>query len=208
MGGCRIGIVETVNGSERLSQTNGRTKWKEKRCNDLLPKAPSTRRCLLQLSCAAVRHLLFSFAFSWRVDRASWNISSPGASCSANVFYIHIPFPHSKLPRTSLSLLLCPPPHMQRMQLPRTSLSLLLCPPPHMQRMQEQRRMCCCFYDGLLRTRSNLSSCTVVVNAPWNCWPDVIQKKKDKKRSKNVALDFSADFLFFIFYFVSSFLLI
>jgi hypothetical protein len=105
-------------------------------------------------------------------------------------------------------LLLCPPPHMQRMQLPRTSLSLLLCPPPHMQRMQEQRRMCCCFYDGLLRTRSNLSSCTVVVNAPWNCWPDVIQKKKDKKRSKNVALDFSADFLFFIFYFVSSFLLI
>jgi hypothetical protein len=33
-------------------------------------------------------------------------------------------------------------------------------------------------------------------------------KKKDKKRSKYVALDFSAHFLFFIFYFVSSFLLI
>jgi hypothetical protein len=67
------------------------------------------------------------------------------------------------------------------------------------------------------------------VNAPRSCWPDVIQKKKDKKRSKYVALDFfektnpknkdkkrskyvaldfSAHFLFFIFYFVSSFLLI
>jgi len=34
------------------------------------------------------------------------------------------------------------------------------------------------------------------------------KKKKDKKRSKYVALDFSAHFLFFIFYFVSSFLLI
>ncbi len=44
------------------------------------------------------------------------------------------------------------------------------------------------------------------VNAPRSCWPDVIQKKKDKKRSKYVALDFSAHFLFF--YFVSSFLLI
>jgi len=43
----------------------------------------------------------------------------------------------------------------------------------------------------LLRTRSNLSSCTIVVNAPRSCWPDVIQKKKDKKRSKYVALDFS-----------------
>jgi hypothetical protein len=30
----------------------------------------------------------------------------------------------------------------------------------------------------LLRTGSNLSSCTVVVNAPQSCWPDVIQKKK------------------------------
>jgi hypothetical protein len=52
------------------------------------------------------------------------------------------------------------------------------------------------------------SPATVVVNAPRSCWPDVIQKKKDKKRSKYVALDFSAHFLFFIFYFVSSFLLI
>jgi hypothetical protein len=155
------GVAESASqkpltGRNALSQTNGRTKGKEKLCNDLLPKAPSTRHCLLQLSCAAVRHLLFSFAFSWRVDRASWSISSPGASCSANVFYIHIPFPHSKLPRTSLSLLLCPPPHMQR--------------------MQKRRRMCCCFYDDLLRTGSNLSSCTVVVNAPQSCWPDVIQK--------------------------------
>jgi hypothetical protein len=32
--------------------------------------------------------------------------------------------------------------------------------------------------------------------------------KKKKKRSKYVALDFFAHFLFFIFYFVSSFLLI
>ncbi len=53
-----------------------------------------------------------------------------------------------------------------------------------------------------------LHSCTVVVNAPRSCWPDVIPKKKDKKRSKYVALDFFAHFLFFIFYFVSSFLLI
>jgi len=81
----------------------------------------------------------------------------------------------------------------------------------------------------LLRTGSNLSSCTVVVNAPRSCWPDVIQKKKDKKRSKYVALDFSektnpkkkdkkrskyvaldfsAHFLFYFIYFVSSFLLI
>jgi hypothetical protein len=73
----------------------------------------------------------------------------------------------------------------------------------------------------LLRTESNLSSCTVVVNAPQSCWPDVIQKKKkikkrnkyvaldffektnlkkkDKKRSKYVTLDFSTHFLFFIF---------
>jgi hypothetical protein len=29
------------------------------------------------------------------------------------------------------------------------------------------------------------------VNAPRSCWPDVIQKKKDKKKSKYVALDFS-----------------
>jgi hypothetical protein len=29
------------------------------------------------------------------------------------------------------------------------------------------------------------------VNAPQSYWPDVIQKKKDKKRSKYVALDFS-----------------
>jgi hypothetical protein len=43
----------------------------------------------------------------------------------------------------------------------------------------------------LLRTGSNLSSCTVVVNAPRSCWPDVIQKKKDKKRNKYLALDFS-----------------
>jgi hypothetical protein len=43
----------------------------------------------------------------------------------------------------------------------------------------------------LLRTGSNLSSCTVVVNAPRSYWPDVIQKKKDKKRSKYLALDFS-----------------
>jgi len=43
----------------------------------------------------------------------------------------------------------------------------------------------------LLRIGSNLSSCTVVVNAPRSCWLDVIQKKKDKKRSKYVALDFS-----------------
>jgi hypothetical protein len=43
----------------------------------------------------------------------------------------------------------------------------------------------------LLQTGSNLSSYTVVVNAPRSCWPDVIQKKKDKKRSKYVALDFS-----------------
>jgi hypothetical protein len=77
----------------------------------------------------------------------------------------------------------------------------------------------------LLPTGSNLSSCRVVVNAPRS----VIQKKKDKKRSKYVALDFSektnpknknkkrskyvaldfsAHFLFFIFYFVSSSLLI
>jgi hypothetical protein len=60
----------------------------------------------------------------------------------------------------------------------------------------------------LLWTESNLSSSTIIVNAPRSCWPDVIQKKKDKKRSKYVALDFSAHFLFFIFYFVSSFLLI
>jgi hypothetical protein len=32
--------------------------------------------------------------------------------------------------------------------------------------------------------------------------------RKKKKKSKYIALDFSADFLFFIFYFVSSFLLI
>jgi len=43
----------------------------------------------------------------------------------------------------------------------------------------------------LLRTGSNLSSCTVVVNAPRSCWQDIIQKKKDKKKSKYVALDFS-----------------
>jgi len=60
----------------------------------------------------------------------------------------------------------------------------------------------------LLWTGSNLSSCTVVVNAPRSCWPDMIQQKKDKKRSKYVTLDFSAHLLFFIFYFVSSFLLI
>jgi len=48
----------------------------------------------------------------------------------------------------------------------------------------------------------------VVVNAPWSCWPDVIQKEKDKKRNKYVALDFSADYLLFIIYFFSSFLLI
>ncbi len=60
----------------------------------------------------------------------------------------------------------------------------------------------------LLWTGSNLSSCTVVVNAPRSCWPNVIQKKKDKKRSKYVALDFSAHYLLFIIYFVSSFLLI
>jgi len=29
------------------------------------------------------------------------------------------------------------------------------------------------------------------VNASWSCWLDVIPKKKDKKRSKYVALDFS-----------------
>jgi hypothetical protein len=52
-----------------------------------------------------------------------------------------------------------------------------LCPPP-------PRRY-------LLRTGSNLSSCTVVVNAPRSCWPDVIQKKNDKKKSKYVALYFS-----------------
>jgi hypothetical protein len=34
------------------------------------------------------------------------------------------------------------------------------------------------------------SPATVVLNAPRSCWPDVIQKKKDKKRSKYVALDF------------------
>jgi hypothetical protein len=51
--------------------------------------------------------------------------------------------------------------------------------------------MCRCFYDGLLLTGSNVSSCTVVVNAPQSCWPDIIQKKKDKKKSKYVALDFS-----------------
>jgi hypothetical protein len=37
------------------------------------------------------------------------------------------------------------------------------------------------------------------VNAPLSCWPDVIPKKKDKKRSKYVALDFSAHFLIFYF---------
>jgi uncharacterized protein YktB (UPF0637 family) len=41
------------------------------------------------------------------------------------------------------------------------------------------------------------------VNAPRSCWPDVIQKKKDKKRSKYVALDFSAHFLFCFFIFVN-----
>jgi hypothetical protein len=44
------------------------------------------------------------------------------------------------------------------------------------------------------------------------CSPELLArshpKKKDKKKSKYVALDFSAHFLFFIFYFVSSFLLI
>jgi hypothetical protein len=126
-------------------------------------------------------HFVMSFAFSWRVDRASWSISSPGASCSANVFYIHIPFPHSKLPRTSLSLL---PLHTCRECNFQERLCLCFCvPPPHMQRMQERRRMWCCFYDGLLRTGSNLSSCTVVVNAPRSCWPDVIQKKKIKKEA-------------------------
>jgi hypothetical protein len=29
------------------------------------------------------------------------------------------------------------------------------------------------------------------VNAPRSCWQDIIQKKKDKKKSKYVALDFS-----------------
>jgi len=29
------------------------------------------------------------------------------------------------------------------------------------------------------------------VNAPQSCWPDIIPKKKDKKKSKYVALDFS-----------------
>jgi hypothetical protein len=29
------------------------------------------------------------------------------------------------------------------------------------------------------------------VNAPRSCWPDIIPKKKDKKRSKYIALDFS-----------------
>jgi hypothetical protein len=52
------------------------------------------------------------------------------------------------------------------------------------------------------------SLATVVVNALRSCWPDIIQKKKDKKKNKYVALDFFAHFLFFIFYFVSSFLLI
>jgi uncharacterized protein YktB (UPF0637 family) len=41
------------------------------------------------------------------------------------------------------------------------------------------------------------------VNAPRSCWLDVIQKKKDKKRSKYVALDFSAHFLFCFFIFVN-----
>jgi hypothetical protein len=50
---------------------------------------------------------------------------------------------------------------------------------------------------------SNLSSCTVVVNAPQSYWPDVIQKKNDKKRSKYVALDFFCPF--FIFYFLLCF---
>ncbi len=50
----------------------------------------------------------------------------------------------------------------------------------------------------LLRTGSNLSSYTVVVNVPRSCWPDVIQKKKKKNRSKYVALDFSAHFYFFL----------
>jgi hypothetical protein len=57
----------------------------------------------------------------------------------------------------------------------------------------------------LLRTGSNLSSCTVVVNVPQSCWPDVIQKKKDKKRSKYVALDFSAHYLLFIIYYLFCF---
>jgi uncharacterized protein YktB (UPF0637 family) len=41
------------------------------------------------------------------------------------------------------------------------------------------------------------------VNAPRSCWPNVIQKKKDKKRSKYVTLDFSAHFLFCFFIFVN-----
>jgi hypothetical protein len=39
------------------------------------------------------------------------------------------------------------------------------------------------------------------MNAPQSYWPDVIQKKKDKKRSKYVALDFFTHFLFFIYLF-------
>jgi len=53
----------------------------------------------------------------------------------------------------------------------------------------------------LFRTGSNFSSCTVVVNAPRSYWPNVIQKKKDKKISKYVALDFSTHFLFYFLIF-------
>jgi hypothetical protein len=41
------------------------------------------------------------------------------------------------------------------------------------------------------------------VNAPRICWLDVIQKIKNKKRSKYVALDFSTHFLFCFLIFVN-----
>jgi hypothetical protein len=101
-----------------------------------------------------------------------------------------------------------PPPHMQRMQLSRTSLSLLLCPPStHAENARTKTNVVL-----LLRRPSSDRKQPLLLHGCCECSPELLArrhpKKKDKKRSKYVALDFSAHFLFFIFYFVSSFLLI
>jgi len=57
--------------------------------------------------------------------------------------YIHIPFPHSKLPRTSLSLF-CLCLKVEVFVWHRIDCVCVMSPPPHMQRMQEPRRTCCC----------------------------------------------------------------
>ncbi len=69
---------------------------------------------------------------------------------------IHIPLPHSKLPRTSLSLF-CLCLKVVVFVWHRIDCVCVMSPPPHMQRMQEPWRTCCCLWHILTMNPCKIS---------------------------------------------------